>query len=67
MYYRIMKEFLQKQETAFDICIKQLNSDLKKRYEDLAIFCEDVNITPKVYIYVKFIKLMHSISHTYLL
>ncbi|XP_071562800.1 uncharacterized protein [Temnothorax nylanderi] len=44
---KIMREFLQKQETIFDICIEQLKPDLKKRYESLAIFCEDVNITPK--------------------
>lgn len=45
-----MREFLEKQETIFDICIGQLKPDLRKHYESLAIFCEDVNITPKVYI-----------------
>lgn len=50
MCYRVMREFLQKQEIIFDICIEQLKPDLKNRYESLAIFCEDVNITPKVYI-----------------
>lgn len=48
MCYRVMREFLEKQETIFDMCIKQLKPDLKKRYESLAIFCEDVNITAKV-------------------
>ena len=53
-----MNEFWKKQETIFDICIKQLKPDLKKYYEDLAIFCEDVNIASKVcniyksYIYI---------------
>ncbi|XP_011876259.1 PREDICTED: apoptotic protease-activating factor 1 isoform X2 [Vollenhovia emeryi] len=44
---KVMREFLEKQETIFDICIEQLKPDLKKYYESLAIFCEDVNITPK--------------------
>ncbi|KAL0120735.1 hypothetical protein PUN28_008418 [Cardiocondyla obscurior] len=44
---RVMREFLEKQKTIFDICIQQLRPDLRTRYESLAIFCEDVNITPK--------------------
>ncbi|KAG5314620.1 APAF factor, partial [Acromyrmex insinuator] len=44
---KVMNEFWKKQETIFDICIKQLKPDLKKYYEDLAIFCEDVNIASK--------------------
>jgi len=51
-----MNEFWKKQETIFDICIKQLKPDLKKYYEDLAIFCEDVNIASKVCNIIKVIK-----------
>ncbi|XP_011155807.2 apoptotic protease-activating factor 1 isoform X1 [Solenopsis invicta] len=43
----VMKKFLETQETIFDICIEQLRPDLRERYESLAIFREDVNITPK--------------------
>ncbi|XP_067209405.1 apoptotic protease-activating factor 1 isoform X2 [Linepithema humile] len=44
---KVMKEFLKKQEIIFDMCIEQLQPDLKERYKSLAIFSEDVNITPK--------------------
>ncbi|KAL6265324.1 hypothetical protein P5V15_002125 [Pogonomyrmex californicus] len=44
---KVMREFLEKQKTIFDICIEQLKPDLRKRYESLVIFREDVNITPK--------------------
>jgi len=53
-----MRKFLQKQETIFDLFIEQLKPDLKKHYESLAIFCEDVNIIPKVYIINFIIKLI---------
>ncbi|XP_012525104.1 apoptotic protease-activating factor 1 isoform X2 [Monomorium pharaonis] len=45
---KVMREFLEKQETIFDICIEQLQPNLRKHYESLAVFCEDVNITPKI-------------------
>ncbi|XP_032673551.1 uncharacterized protein LOC116845226 isoform X2 [Odontomachus brunneus] len=43
---KVIKEFLEKQETIFDMCIDQLKPDLKEQYKTLAIFNEDVNITP---------------------
>lgn len=43
----VMRIFLEKQETIFDICIGQLKPVLKQHYESLVIFCEDVNINPK--------------------
>lgn len=43
-----MKEFLEKQSTVFDLCIEQLKPDLKTYYKSLAVFSEDVNITPMV-------------------
>ena len=36
------------QEATFDMCIGQLKDEMKEKYENLAIFSEDVNITPKV-------------------
>ncbi|XP_020280211.1 apoptotic protease-activating factor 1-like isoform X3 [Pseudomyrmex gracilis] len=42
----VMKEFLEKQSTVFDLCIEQLKPDLKTYYKSLAVFSEDVNITP---------------------
>lgn len=42
---RVIKEFLEKQEIIFDMCIDQLKPDLKEQYKTLAIFNEDVNIT----------------------
>lgn len=47
-HYRVMKEFLEKQSTVFDLCIEQLRPDLKTYYKSLAVFSEDVNIIPKV-------------------
>lgn len=64
--YRVIREFLQKQETIFDICIEQLKPDLREHYESLAIFCEDVNITPKVCI-LKFILKLHNLLHIFLI
>lgn len=46
--FRVIEEFLKIQETTFDVCINQLKGDMKERYENLAIFNEDVNIMPKV-------------------
>lgn len=43
-----MKKFLEKQEVVFNMFIECLPSNLKTCYEQLAIFSEDVNITPKV-------------------
>lgn len=43
-----MKEFFEKQSTVFDLCIEQLREDLKNYYKSLAVFSEDVNITPMV-------------------
>ena len=66
-----MNEFWKKQETIFDICIKQLKPDLKKYYEDLAIFCEDVNIASKVCNIIKVIKFIiidaYKLSHIFFL
>ncbi|XP_025153495.1 apoptotic protease-activating factor 1 isoform X2 [Harpegnathos saltator] len=44
---KVIKKFLEKQETIFDMCIDQLNPELKEQYKKLAIFNEDVNITRK--------------------
>ncbi|KMQ86635.1 apoptotic protease-activating factor 1-like protein, partial [Lasius niger] len=44
---KVIREFFEKQETIFDMCIQQLKPDLKKHYKSLAIFNEDVNITQK--------------------
>lgn len=46
--FRVIKRFWEKQEAIFNMCINQLPSDMKKRYEELVIFREDVNITPQV-------------------
>lgn len=43
-----MREFFQKQETIFDMSIEQLKPDLREYYTTIAVFSEDVNITPKV-------------------
>jgi len=43
-----MREFFQKQETIFDMSIEQLKPDLREYYATIAVFNEDVNITPKV-------------------
>jgi hypothetical protein len=40
------------QEATFDMCIDQLKKEMKERYENLAIFSEDVNIMPKVIKYL---------------
>ncbi|KAK9303557.1 hypothetical protein QLX08_004783 [Tetragonisca angustula] len=44
---QVIKRFWEKQEAIFNMCINQLPSDMKKRYEELVIFREDVNITPQ--------------------
>lgn len=44
---KVIREFFKKQETIFDMCIGQLKPHLKEYYKSLAIFNEDVNITPK--------------------
>ncbi|XP_029674820.1 uncharacterized protein LOC115242566 isoform X2 [Formica exsecta] len=44
---KVIREFFKKQETIFDMCIGQLQPNLKKYYKSLAIFNEDVNITSK--------------------
>ena len=46
--FRVIEEFLKIQETTFDMCIDQLKPEMRERYENLAIFSEDVNIMPKV-------------------
>ncbi|CAL7936563.1 unnamed protein product [Xylocopa violacea] len=43
----VYKQFLKKQEAIFDMCIQQLPIEMRKRYEELVIFREDVNITPQ--------------------
>ena len=48
MFFSVIKRFWEKQEAIFNMCINQLPSDMKKRYEELVIFREDVNITPQV-------------------
>jgi hypothetical protein len=49
IFYRVMREFFQKQETIFDMSIEQLKPDLRGYYATMAVFNEDVNITPKVH------------------
>ncbi|XP_054000407.1 apoptotic protease-activating factor 1 isoform X1 [Hylaeus anthracinus] len=44
---RVIKIFLEKQEAIFNMCIKELPDEMRKRYEELVIFREDVNITPQ--------------------
>ncbi|XP_011342861.1 apoptotic protease-activating factor 1 isoform X2 [Ooceraea biroi] len=44
---KVMREFFQKQETIFDMSIEQLKPDLREHYTTIAVFSEDVNITPK--------------------
>ncbi|KAL7297703.1 hypothetical protein TKK_0008740 [Trichogramma kaykai] len=43
----IISEFMELQKATFEMCIGQLENEMKERYENLAIFSEDVNITPK--------------------
>ncbi|KAL2742849.1 apoptotic protease-activating factor 1 isoform X1 [Vespula maculifrons] len=43
----VIKNFLEQQEDVFNMFIECLPPDLKTCYEQLAIFNEDVNITPK--------------------
>ncbi|XP_046825757.1 apoptotic protease-activating factor 1 isoform X2 [Vespa crabro] len=43
----VMTKFLEKQEAVFNMFIERLPLNLKTCYEQLAIFSEDVNITPK--------------------
>ncbi|XP_076619262.1 uncharacterized protein LOC143340817 isoform X1 [Colletes latitarsis] len=44
---RVIKLFLERQETIFNMCIDQLSIEMRKCYEELVIFREDVNITPQ--------------------
>ncbi|XP_034944735.1 uncharacterized protein Dark [Chelonus insularis] len=44
---KIVEKSIAKQTAIFDMCIKQLSVEEKSRYFNLAIFSEDVNITPK--------------------
>lgn len=44
---KVMGKFLAKQEVTFELCIKQLSDEERLRYENLVIFSEYVNITPK--------------------
>ncbi|XP_029055973.1 apoptotic protease-activating factor 1 [Osmia bicornis bicornis] len=44
---RVIKRFLEKQEAIFNMCIEQLPVEMRKHYEELVIFREDVNITPQ--------------------
>lgn len=46
--YRVIVTFLKIQEATFDMCIDQLGEKMRERYEQLAIFSEDVNIMSKV-------------------
>lgn len=48
MFFSVIKKFWEKQELIFKMCINQLPLEMKKRYEELVIFREDVNITPQV-------------------
>lgn len=48
MFFSVIKRFLEKQEAIFNMCIEQLPVEMRKRYEELVIFREDVNITPQV-------------------
>ncbi|XP_043802978.1 apoptotic protease-activating factor 1-like isoform X2 [Apis laboriosa] len=43
----VIKKFWEKQEVIFNMCIEQLPLEMRKRYEELVIFREDVNITPQ--------------------
>ncbi|XP_031834716.2 apoptotic protease-activating factor 1 isoform X2 [Nomia melanderi] len=43
----VIKKFLEKQEAIFNICIDQLLPEMKKRYDELVIFREDINIMPQ--------------------
>ncbi|XP_076276380.1 uncharacterized protein LOC143207139 isoform X2 [Lasioglossum baleicum] len=44
---RVIKKFLEKQEAIFNMCIEQLPDEMRKHYQDLVIFREDINITPQ--------------------
>ncbi|OAD55428.1 Apoptotic protease-activating factor 1 [Eufriesea mexicana] len=44
---RVIKRFWEKQEAIFNMCIEQLPLEMRKHYEELVIFREDVNITPQ--------------------
>ncbi|XP_017794472.1 PREDICTED: LOW QUALITY PROTEIN: apoptotic protease-activating factor 1 [Habropoda laboriosa] len=44
---QVIRKFLEKQEAIFNMCIEQLPVNMRKRYEELVIFREDVNITPQ--------------------
>ncbi|XP_076641925.1 apoptosome protein Dark isoform X2 [Halictus rubicundus] len=44
---RVIKKFLEKQEVIFNMCIEQLPDEMKKHYQELVIFREDINITPQ--------------------
>lgn len=46
--FSVIKIFLDKQKAIFNMCIEQLPIEMRKRYEELVIFREDVNITPQV-------------------
>ncbi|KZC07642.1 PREDICTED: apoptotic protease-activating factor 1 [Dufourea novaeangliae] len=43
----VIRKFLEKQEAIFNMCIEKLPAEMKKRYEELVVFSEDVNITPQ--------------------
>ena len=47
-YCRVIKKFLAKLEDVFNLCIDRLKDELRSKYQDLAIFSEDVNIMPEV-------------------
>uniref|UniRef100_A0A0C9RL69 Apaf1_1 protein n=2 Tax=Fopius arisanus TaxID=64838 RepID=A0A0C9RL69_9HYME len=42
-----VKDLLEKQEAIFEMCIDRLPETTRDRYKSLAIFSEDVNISPK--------------------
>nr|XP_033321533.1 apoptotic protease-activating factor 1 isoform X1 [Megalopta genalis]XP_033321534.1 apoptotic protease-activating factor 1 isoform X1 [Megalopta genalis] len=42
---RVIKKFLKKQEAIFNICIENLSDEMRKHYQELVIFREDINIT----------------------
>ncbi|KAJ8681851.1 hypothetical protein QAD02_017643 [Eretmocerus hayati] len=44
---RVIGEFMKIQEATFNMCINQLKAEMREKYENLAIFSEDVNIMPK--------------------
>ncbi|XP_076236256.1 apoptotic protease-activating factor 1 [Calliopsis andreniformis] len=44
---RVVKKFMEKQEAIFNMYIQQLPVEMRKRYKELVIFREDVNITPQ--------------------